>query len=107
MPSQKWLRSTATDLLPARLERFTPHTIVSRADLLAEFELVRTEGIAFDREEHTDGICAVGAAILEGPEAVAAISVPVPVQRFHGGEDELSAAVRDAAEAARRLFDGE
>jgi DNA-binding IclR family transcriptional regulator len=96
-----------TDLLPARLERFTPHTIVSRATLLAELEQVRNDGVGFDREEHTEGICAVGAAILEGTEAMAAISVPVPSQRFRGREDEVASAVRRAAEAARRLFDGE
>lgn len=97
----------AADLLPARLERFTQHTIVSRADLLTELEQVRGRGAALDREEHTEGICAVGAVIFDGTDAVAALSVPVPAQRFRGREDELTAAVRDAAEAARRLFDGE
>jgi DNA-binding IclR family transcriptional regulator len=97
----------ATNLLPARLERFTPHTAVFRARLLTELEQVRDRRGALDREEHTEGICAVGAAVLDGSEAVAAISVPVPAQRFRGREDELVAAVRDAAEAAGRLFDGE
>jgi DNA-binding IclR family transcriptional regulator len=98
--------SRAASLLPARLERFTPHTIVSRAELLTELAQVRSRGVALDREEHTEGICAAGAPIADGAEAVAAISVPVPAQRFRGREDELAAAVRDAAEAARRLFDG-
>lgn len=97
----------ASELLPSRLERFTANTIVSRAKLLAELEEVRASGVAVDREEHTEGICAVGAAILANDEAVAAISVPLPVQRFHGREKELTTAVRAAAEAARRLFDGE
>lgn len=97
----------AEDLLPARLERFTPNTIVSRANLLAELEQIRGQSFALDREEHTEGICAVGAAVVGGGEAIAAISVPVPTQRFRGREDELVAAVKSAAEAARRLFDGE
>jgi DNA-binding IclR family transcriptional regulator len=102
MPEQQ-----VTNLLPARLERFTHNTIVSPAKLLAALDEVRSSGVAVDREEHTEGICAAGAAILAGGEAVAAISVPLPVQRFRGREEEVATAVRAAAEAARRLVDGE
>ena len=97
----------AETLLPKRLERLTPKTIVSRAKLFAELGAVRSEGVAFDREEHTEGICAIGAAIYEGANATAAISVPVPTQRFRGRERELAAAVQAAAEASRDLFDFE
>ena len=98
----------AVGLLPTRLERFTPRTIVSRAELLSQLDEVHSSGVAVDREEHTEGICAVGAAILAGGEAVAAISVPLPVQRFRGREDELAAGVRATAEVARGLLvDGE
>jgi DNA-binding IclR family transcriptional regulator len=97
----------ASELLPARLERFTANTITSPTKLLAELEEIRDSGVAVDREEHTEGICAAGAAILTGNEAVAAISVPVPVQRFRGRENELVAAVRAATGAASRLVDGE
>ncbi len=97
----------AKALLPARLERFTPATIVSRAELLDELAGVLASGVAYDREEHTEGICAVGTAIGGSDGAVAAISVPVPTQRFRGREDELADAVRTAAKAAGRLFDGE
>lgn len=89
-------------LLPARLERFTAVTIASRTELLAELEQVREAGLAFDREEHTEGICAVGVAI--GANSGAAISVPVPAQRFYGREEELAAAVRSAGEAAARAL---
>ena len=84
-------------LLPARLERFTPRTIGSRAQLLDELPQVRETGVALDREEHTEGICAVGAAVGEGSGALAAISVPVPAPRFYGREEELATAVRAAA----------
>jgi DNA-binding IclR family transcriptional regulator len=86
-------------LLPARLERFTPRTIVSRAKLLDELAQITQTNVAFDREEHTEGICAVGAVVGNG-DLPAAISVPVPVPRFYGREDELAAAVRAAATAA-------
>lgn len=90
----------AEALLPARLERFTPQTIVSREKLLGELADVRETGVAFDREEHTEGICAVGAAVGGSADPLAAISVPVPAPRFYGREEELTAAVGAAASAA-------
>jgi DNA-binding IclR family transcriptional regulator len=91
----------ALALLPARLERFTPNTIASRAKLLAELRQIRKDGVAYDREEHTDGVCAVGAAVL-GPAGapVAAISVPVPTPRFHGQEARYARSLTAAAARA-------
>jgi DNA-binding IclR family transcriptional regulator len=94
---------TADALLPARLPRLTPHTIVARRALLAELDRVRADGIAFDREEHTLGVCAVGVAVPTGGKPVAAISVPVPAQRFGQIEGAVAAAL---AAAARRYSSG-
>lgn len=94
----------ATARLPQRLPRFTPQTITARKRLLAELATVRREGVAFDREEHTEGICAVGAAVLDPTGPVAALSVPVPAQRFAGREAALAAAVRTAAASASSLL---
>jgi DNA-binding IclR family transcriptional regulator len=91
-------------LLPARLPRSTPHTIVSRPALLAELARVRTGGVAFDREEHTEGIAAVGAAVLDQTGPVAAISIPVPTTRFAGRERRYAKAVAAAATDASRLL---
>jgi len=97
----------AAALLPKRLARFTAHTIGSRDELFAELAQVRRRGVAFDREEHTEGICAVGVAIPGAAEPVlAALSVPVPTQRFRGNERQLAAAVREAAAAAESLNAG-
>lgn len=95
------------DLLPARLERLTPATITSRDDLLAELASVRTSGVAFDREEHTEGICAVAAVVRDAGGPVAAISVPVPTQRFTGHERRYGAAVLSAAVAGSALLTGD
>ena len=43
---------------------------------------MRKTGVAFDREEHTLGICAVGVALHDPLGNPVAISVPVPSQRF-------------------------
>jgi len=91
----------ALALLPARLERFTPNTITERDELLTQLGRIRSTGIAVDEEEHTEGICAVGAAVgvtADGP--LAAISVPVPTPRFRGAEDRYTEALKAAATAA-------
>ncbi len=80
-------------LLPAKLERMTANTIVSRSALLEELECVRTAGVAFDYEEHTLGICAVGTAVATAYGPLAAITVPLPTQRFAGNEKALTAAI--------------
>lgn len=102
MPPQR-----AESLLPARLPRFTAQTIATRAELMRELDRVRADGVAFDREEYTEGVCAVSAAVFDGSDSAAAISVPVPAQRFSGREPELATAVREAAAAATALFDRE
>ena len=43
---------------------------------------MRRTGVAFDREEHTLGICAAGVAMHDPLGNAVAISVPVPTQRF-------------------------
>jgi DNA-binding IclR family transcriptional regulator len=97
----------ALALLPARLPRHTPATITTRAALLRELEQVRRRGVAFDREEHTEGISAVGAVVLDAGGAVAAVlSVPVPTARFQGLEKRYESAVRAAAARASELLLG-
>ncbi len=90
----------ADELIPNPLPRFTPATITSRRQLQAELARIRDAGVAFDREEHTEGVCAAGAAVCVRGEPVAAISVPVPAHRFARHERRLAAAVRAAAAAA-------
>jgi DNA-binding IclR family transcriptional regulator len=65
---------------------------------------VRDLGVAFDREEHTEGISAVGAAVLGTLGPLAAISVPVPTARFHGGEQRYALGVQRAAREAAALL---
>ncbi len=62
----------------------TPKTITKLDALLRELATVRRTGVAFDREEHTLGICAAGVALQDTLGNPVAISVPVPSQRFAG-----------------------
>jgi len=89
-------------ILPAQLQPFTPRTITSRARLLAELEQVRSEGIAYDREEHTPGICAVGAAIWDMAGNLAAVTIPLPATRFYGNEQKLAVMLLRTCEQIKR-----
>jgi len=60
----------------------TPKTLTRFDALIADLNTVRGAGAAFDCEEHTLGICAVGVALRDPLGNPVAISVPVPSQRF-------------------------
>jgi DNA-binding IclR family transcriptional regulator len=76
-----------------KLSAHTANTITSWKRLSAELDTVRKEGVAYDREEHSAGICAV-AAVVRGPAGdLAAISIPTPTQRFDGMESKLKSSL--------------
>ena len=91
-------------LLPERLPAETTNTITDRAELLADLERVRAIGEAYDREELTVGISAVGAAIRDAGRVVAALSISVPTARFAGQEERLAEMLlRTCAEVSATL----
>ena len=73
-------------LIGTSFERRTPNTITRLDDLIKELKSARKSGVAFDREEHTLGICAAGVVMRDPVGNDVAISVPVPVQRFRARE---------------------
>jgi DNA-binding IclR family transcriptional regulator len=83
----------AGEILPARLTALTERTITARKDLWSELEQIRDSGVAYDYEEHTPGICAVGAVIHDPYGPLGAISVPVPATRFCGNEAAFAQAL--------------
>lgn len=100
--------STLDDAAVERLigrtyEKRTPKTLLRLDTLLADLKSSRRSGVAFDREEHTLGICAAGVALLDPLGNAVAISVPVPAQRFH--DQELKIAERLLA--TKRAMDRE
>ncbi|HEY4142195.1 MAG TPA: IclR family transcriptional regulator [Pseudolabrys sp.] len=77
------LSETAIEALIGRAyESRTPKTLKRFEVLVEELKAARRTGIAFDREEHTLGVCAVGVALHDPLGNAVAISVPVPIQRF-------------------------
>jgi DNA-binding IclR family transcriptional regulator len=92
--------------LSGNLAKLTAHTITEPAALQEELALIRAEGIAYDREEHSEGICAVG-TIIRGLTGVAvAVSVPLPAQRFYGREPLLRDALLTWAQRVERELGG-
>ncbi len=81
------------EALPSRLVRLTANTIATPAGLRKELDRIRADGVAYDREEQTEGICAVGAVLGGVTEEMLAVSVPVPAQRFYGHEEQLAQAL--------------
>jgi DNA-binding IclR family transcriptional regulator len=84
----------------------TAHTITEPAALQQELERVRAEGIAYDREEHSEGICAVGTTIRGLTGVAVAVSVPLPAQRFYGRETLLRDALLTWAQRVERELGG-
>lgn len=90
--------------LPRKLISMTPQTITERKRLSQEIAQIQSDGIAYDREEHTAGICAVGAAVRTSLGDLIAISIPVPSQRFYTNEDKLVAALRSTMRQINEHF---
>lgn len=82
-----------TQLLKGKFQQFTPNTATDLPGILAEVERTRERGYAIDREEHSEGICAVGCAFNDHLGREFAISIPVPTARFEQLGEELGKAL--------------
>jgi DNA-binding IclR family transcriptional regulator len=80
-------------LVPERLPALTEHTITDREALLEELARAHAEGVAYDREEHTIGMSAVGTVVRDAAGNRAAITVVAPTARFNGNEDRIASAL--------------
>jgi DNA-binding IclR family transcriptional regulator len=74
--------------------------------LRAEVDRVRETGFALDRDEHTEGISAVGVAFRTPTGLIYAISIPVPSQRFVKLRDALAEDLLDALESVNTALEG-
>lgn len=69
----------------------------SEADRVrAEIREIRISRVAFDRDEHTDGISAAGIAGRAVGGNIVAISVPAPTERFNRHRDRIAEALHGA-----------
>jgi DNA-binding IclR family transcriptional regulator len=66
-----------------RFDRFTPNTIVKRRALEAELERIRTSGVAFDDEEHIEGIRCIAAPVrIYNGQVIASLCAVGPKSRM-------------------------
>lgn len=79
-------------------ERGQSLTLAEVAKVQQELEEIRRSGIAYDIEERSKGVCAVGAPLMDGTgEAFASIAVIVPTERFSPAQKEaITDLVREA-----------
>jgi DNA-binding IclR family transcriptional regulator len=85
MPAQQFEKFVRTPLT-----KMTASTITRPADLRLEIDACAESGVAFDNEEHTEGISAVGTAFTDPLGRCIALSVPVPTTRFKKKKNELT-----------------
>ncbi len=88
-------------LIPRRLKARTPYTLVDQKALEAALEAATRTGLAWDLQEHTEHVCAVGAAFSDPFGRLYAISIPAPASRFDQKRDRLA----EALLAARARID--
>lgn len=88
------------------LKRYTENTLVDRADLLQELATIRSQGVAFDNEEHEKNVRCVAAPVYDAQgQVIAAISIAGPAFRMTPErQQDLEPHVMEAAQRiSRRL----
>jgi len=98
LPEKRLARLKSRIPLPA----VTRNTITTWARLESELESVRRSGIAIDREESFEGICAVAAGVRGPGDEIASISIPVPTERFRATEKSLIENLLGRSQALQR-----
>ncbi len=80
--------------------KYTPATLTDPAALEAELNQVRAEGVAFDREEHEEGIISIAAPILStNGRVIGALSIATATTRHTlAGLDAFRAPLLETAE---------
>lgn len=85
------------EFLAQPMTAYTNRTITDVAELQTQLRQVARSGLAYDLEEHTEGVCAIGTAFLDSLGRAYSISIPVPRQRF----DHKSVALEEPLLACR------
>lgn len=84
-------------LCAAGMERFTDATLVTLRALREDIVRIRKTGLALDRQEHSAGISAIGAAFRDPGGVIYAISIPMPSVRFDQRAAEFGPSLRSAS----------
>ncbi|MEO9826024.1 MAG: IclR family transcriptional regulator [Paracoccaceae bacterium] len=71
---------------------------------MAKLDLVRETSLAFDLDQHTPGISAIGFAFKDFTGDLHAISVPVPTTRFEALRPRVEAALRQTSKHIEKIM---
>lgn len=82
---------------------FGPGSPEALSRLLADLAEIRREGVAFDIDEHTPGISAVGGALADAADDIYAVSIPTPSARFEASRETITEALKATLDQLRRL----
>jgi len=75
------------------------------AVLMDELEEVRAKGLAYDLDEHSRGVSAIGFAFTDWSGELHAISVPVPSSRFAKQQSVIEKALLETSANIQSTFD--
>ncbi|MFJ3673538.1 IclR family transcriptional regulator [Streptomyces sp. NPDC090106] len=92
----------ADEVLAAPLPRLTAHSVSDPARLRTAIEQIQVSALAYEEQEAAIGVSCIASPVFDGPTAVAALSVAVPLGRFHPAH--LAPAVRTAALGLSRVL---
>lgn len=84
------------------LEPFTAHTLTDPADVEHDLATVELTGLAWDREEHSEGVSAVGAGFVDAFGRHYALSIPAPSARFESQAERLTGPLLEARDRLAR-----
>jgi acetyl-CoA synthetase len=87
------------------LRPFTPHTIVSPAQLRSQLDDIRGGAVAFDREEFDEDFCCLAQPVRDARgRAVAALGLSMSSRCFDTERDALSEVLTDVARKASQVL---
>lgn len=98
-------KEEAEVLVGKSLEEHPAHKLRNRRALLRELEDARKSHLAYDFEEHGDGIFAIGTAFRATDGTVLAVSIPVPAQRFAESREFLAEKLTEFRKRVRPVLD--
>lgn len=71
-------------LVPSRLKRYTPNTVVEPSKLIDELAVVRGQGYSIDNQEHEPGVGCIATPVFDDRGVAGAISIAGPADRVLG-----------------------
>jgi DNA-binding IclR family transcriptional regulator len=100
-------RDLVDRLIKGNLRRYTPKTISNPKIIKSQLEVIRRQGVAYDRGEYNADVISIGAPIFDhSKKPIAAVSICAPAYRMetHIESDIVSRLKETAAEISRQLF---